>query len=162
MIVLWIVSGVVLVAVVWVLFIPVLIRFSTTQHLYRLRMYPLEVCFLTDPWRIVVRVWGWERVFPILPRSSVKSAQPVQSSKRRKPFPYRKTQALLRSFHVQRFFLTLDTDDFAWNGPLFPALWWLSRWAGPAYRFEVNFQGRWALECEMENRVVRMLAALWR
>jgi hypothetical protein len=162
MIALWVVCGLLLVVVVWALFSPVSIRFSTAQHRYRLSMYPLQVCFLTDPWRIVVRVWGWEKGFPILPATARKSSAPKKTSGSRKPIPYRKLWALLRTFHVKRLLIRVDTGDYALNGPLYPLVWWLSRWAGPACHFEMNFQGEWLLEGEIENRVVRMLPALWK
>lgn len=162
MIALWIVGGVLMLIVGWLLFVPVFIRASTVQQVYQVTMYPLEVCFCTNPWRIVVRVWGWEKSFPILPAKARKPGASKSKPRARKPFPYRKIRALLASFRVQRFWLKLDTGDYALNGPLYPLLWWVSRWAGPAYRCEINFNGEWAFECDIENRVVRMLPALWK
>jgi len=101
------------------------------------------------------------------PLSSLMTATPESSKPKtrkskswRPKHPIKIARRLWRSFHVLQFRLNIDTDDYVLNAYLYPAFKAIS--SKRKMDCVVNFRGQTELLLVIENRLFRILYALFR
>lgn len=148
----------------YLLFAPIVLEIDTPRRWYGLHYGPaldarLVVDHLADP-RFVLRFWRWQWRWSLLskrtPKPASPKAAPSPQPKRRRRLGLPRMLKLLRTFHVRRFRLTMDTDDYVLNAYLFPIATWLTARGWPV---SVNFMRQNQLELQIENRAGRLLWA---
>jgi hypothetical protein len=77
--------------------------------------------------------------------------------KLKRKIPYRKILAVLKSFKVAKFYLSIDTGCNQANGILYPIFRWLSMRIGEDMR--INFVNENEIILNIENNVVRAIRA---
>lgn len=69
----------------------------------------------------------------------------------------KKIKPLLKSFQVRKFFINIDTNNYAWNAYLFPIFYFLK---SEQRQLHINFQGNVEVLLDIQNRPLRILWAL--
>ena len=162
MLALWIVLSVLLLLLLTILLAPFELRLDSVAGEYCLRWRGLASVRLTgevrDP---VVRLWllGWRKQYHLLELGGGREKKEEEATQReRRPkkggrprwLTFRLIRRLLRTFHVRRLRLLLDTDDFVLNAYLFPVFHRLSK---RRRQLNINFSGRNELALIVTNRI---------
>lgn len=109
---------------------------------------------------LFTRSWPITRWWPSGKKEPQKKAKSTRKRSWRPKHPLQLVRRLWRSFHLIRFQVDVDTDDYVWNAYLFP----LFRVTNPANNkdWRINFKGRNELTLIVENRLYRLLYAFIR
>jgi hypothetical protein len=101
-------------------------------------------------------------LLPSLITASPKSSKPrTKKSKSWRPkHPLKVARRLWESFHLLQFRLNIDTDDYVWNAYLYPVFHSIS--SRKKMDWTINFEGQTELLLVIENRLFRILYALFR
>ena len=70
---------------------------------------------------------------------------------------FKKSKKILRSFEVKEFNLNLDTDNYIWNGYLYPIFFFIDR--GHRH-LHINYNGDFVFKLWVKNRPYRILQAI--
>ncbi len=166
--VLLIILGCLVVLLIWLVLLPIRLVIHTDSNVYRLEWGELvgaQVIPLSDDLKIRMRFPFFHKDFyPLRPDTGAmekeKPAEQKEKKKKKrrqlkKAFPIIKS--VLRSFYVKQFKLELDTDDYLTNAYLFPLFYFLNKTKG---EWNINYNGRFALDLEIINRPVWILFAV--
>lgn len=159
-------TGMVLIAG-WLLFAPFFLEIDTRVGLYRVRfhrMASVRLC-MEGNGIIEVRLAFWSKRINLLDRKRGTTPAPkktgVKSAQRKKQaVPLGKMIRVMKSFRLNRFWLTLDTGNEATNGILYPCFGLLAWYTGKDV--SINFTGRNEIVLETENNIARMLWAYFK
>lgn len=110
-----------------------------------------------------VKVLFWKKRFnPFEMKSGEKNEKKKENKvdkesrrdKKRKPVPFRKVLAVLKSFKVNRFRIWINTGDMPLNGIMYPLVYWM------AYRTKkdigIVFYGESIVRIDIENNLARI------
>ena len=160
----WIVIGVLLGLLLWLVFAPLDVYINTPQRDYRIRYWGiLSMAALPDPDEILIlkfRIFFIPfKMYPFRP-SKKKDEHKIQkhpakkSSKRFTKLSPKKAWRMLRTFKVLNFKLELDTGDPVQNAKLFPLFALLDfRFGG----FGINFNDHNELQLHLRNRPFNLI-----
>lgn len=156
---LWIILALILALLLWILFAPIIIYMNTERHVYFFHM----VGFLK-----VQPLWndGGLRLGISLPvhrfeidllkkRKKKKKAKPKEREKSKKGWKAVKPTkdrilAVIKSFKIKQFKLSLDTGDYVTNALLVPAFYAAN---AKGIQATINFQGESHILLEISNTV---------
>lgn len=169
---LWIILfGLLLAFLLWVLFTPIYFKIEWNEsrqgvQLYWWGVFRLSLTPETGAWAILLELPFFRRSWPLKglwssKKKGDKTKKKTAKGKTWKPkHPWQLIRRLGRSFHLIRFHVQLDTDDYVWNAYLFP----LFQVTNPANKasWQINFKGRNELILIVENRLYRLLYAFIR
>lgn len=153
----------------WLLFTPVRLIVHSTTNEYQLRwgwLLNARLILLADDLLIRIGLPFYKKdYYPLHPSPSEQSTQETKrprkqsrkSSLRKGGLPFKMIRSVLRSFRIRQFKLDLDTDNYLTNAYLFPLFYFLSRGKGD---YQINYDGRFELHLEMDNRPIRLIRAL--
>lgn len=165
-----IITGILLVILVMLLWLPIGLYINTRKSHYLLKYGPLvQARFVPDPREILLihlKVLFWSQKWSILDLRTKEPRKKLKESKTKKRthyFPMRKSafspskiRRLLRSFRIREFHWELDTGNPVLNAKLYPLFYFTGlRCSGT----DLNFEGRNSLVCRVENRPIRILTA---
>ncbi len=172
MLVLLIIGIFLLALLLWMLFTPFRLEIDTDARLYRFSLVPFfRARFVTEtsPPSVELRIFGIRRLLPLTPHPKEPgieepAPQKKETVQKKKSGPRMKVtfnliKALLRSFHVRRWFFTMDTGDVALNGRLYFWFYLFSIRTGRAC--SINFTGKNVLILTIENNAFRVLKAFF-
>lgn len=159
--------GIFLIALLlWMLFTPFRLEIDTDARLYRFSLVPFfRARWVTEssPPCIELSIFGIRKQLPLTPRAQETGpAKPPVQTKKNPPrikVTFNLIKALFRSFHVRRWFLTMDTGDMALNGRLYFWFYLFSIRTGRAC--SINFTGKNVLILTIENNAFRVLKAFF-
>ena len=154
--------------IAWLLLAPVILTLDTDSGTYRVRYFGVASARLVadeELFHIRGRILFIPLRFrPFSPKShSVKKKRGQKEKKqdsKKRSFSLKSLAGgrnMLRTLHIRRLWLDIDTDDFilnAWLIPLFSAL------NGPQVQMQVNFEGRAALALDLHTRPGSVLWAM--
>ncbi|MCB0635040.1 MAG: hypothetical protein KDC54_00400 [Lewinella sp.] len=169
--------------VAYLLWAPMVIEINTRRRWYGVHYGPvldaqLVMERLADP-SLLVRFWRWHWRWSLwnkrapTPASKAADSAPTAKSKypflrvfgrkrtrasRRRRLSLPKILKLLRTFRVRQFQCALDTDDYVLNAYLFPIGTYLTAHGWPV---AINFQRQNELDLKLENRMSRLIRALF-
>lgn len=156
-------------ALLGLLFSPLLIRVNTWQQLYQLRWGLARVQFIPAEDGGCIRFcYGfWQRDYPLwklgaklatAPQPGVPPKLPKRIRKKGAGFfTLRRLRRVLRTFRLHFFYLDVDTDDFVRNAYWYPVF---RAFSTPTRKLSINFAGRNQCAFELSNRVFDLLMAL--
>jgi hypothetical protein len=157
----------ILLLLAWILFARIDFRVDTRAGIYRVSFGKfIAVFYSPEEKNFILTVFGWKRLLkPAYPIKAKPGAEELPGEKqvraKKKPIPFRKLlrkmRAVLRSFHVTRFELDLDTDDVVMDAYLYPLFFLLS---GKRSRLLIRFDGQSSLVLEANIRIVRIVRAM--
>jgi hypothetical protein len=160
--------AIVLAAILWLLFMPLIIRIDTFSEVYLLRWGPVRATVLFSDsdarYQFIAPFYQREgslfdlpdRQAPKTPRAARSNAVRSGTAPGKRPV-LRIIQRVLRSFTVRRFQWYLDTGDPIWNAWLFPVFHlWRTRGAD----VRISFTGRTGLVFIAHNNAFRLLKAV--
>jgi hypothetical protein len=144
----------------YLLFAPLVLEISTSKNLLRLSVHRLAKARLVlgeDALLIELKVPGWTRSFDLLaPRERKPEKVKLKKKKnKRRSMPFRKIQAVLRSFRCKGY-ATIDTGSMPANGLLYPVFLLLQRRGIPV---AINFHDEQSIELEIRNSAARLVWA---
>lgn len=160
--------GLALIGIVgFILLTPLVLEVDTTNRVYRIRLRGIAASELIFPnGRLLFRIWvlGYHKeIDPFQAKKELPAPPSEKRKKRRKRFTIstilRKPRAVLRSFTVKYLYINIDTDDYLWNAWLYPLIVPLSR---EGRTFRINFNGEVDMRLRIENRLGKILVALFR
>lgn len=152
----------VLIAFNYLLFAPFFVEVDSTMGLFRVRFHRLAsatLIFKESSFFIEIKMVGWQKQIDLL-AVKTKEGKPTLKKERKKKkqikaVSFRKILAVIRSFRIRKFFVTLDTGDRQLNGILYPLFVFLSVKSGK--NITVNFLGENKLIFQIENNFARIL-----
>ena len=147
---------------IYLLFAPIFIEINTASSLYRIRFHRLlsaSLLFTEESALVGLKVVIWQARFDLL-ATQKRVSEPATAERERKgstSIPISTFIALIKSFRIKKFLLTLDTGNMSLNGILFPAFLWV----GKRYNqnISINFLNNNMLILQIENKIVRILWA---
>ncbi len=150
-------------------FAPFFIDINTDTGLFRIRFHRWISAQLTvkyDLFSIELKILWWHRVINLFGgRNKRQSARDKKTTnadssitvKKTSSLSPKKIQAMIMSFKIKKFYLTIDTGNMQINGIMFPAFRWLSTFTRK--HFSINFSGRNIFILRLENNFARILRA---
>lgn len=88
-----------------------------------------------------------------------KSKKRVRKSKKKTPEIGIIFRVLLDAINIKYMYSSLDTEDFAFNAKLFPAVYLLNQNTDDRFWFEINFTGESYLKTQIESRPIWVVLA---
>jgi hypothetical protein len=164
MIFLYVLSGIFLAGITYILFAPIYIEVNSVHSIYRIRFHRLlQLSFFVNnnPSLIEMKLGFWKKQFDL--SKAPKQKEPIADTKKKKAsptFPFRKLLAVIKSFKVNRLDATFDLGDMQLNGMLYPLFCWVSFRTGK--NVYINFEGRNNIDLQIENCIARMSRAFLR
>ena len=152
----------------WLVITPVQLILHSTTHEYKLKwgwLLKAQLILLSDDLLISIGLPFYRKDFyPLHPTPSSKSMQKPKKDKRKASkkgprIPLKTIKSILKTFKVRQFKLELDTDNYLTNAYLYPLFHYLDRGKG---EWHINYNGRFELHLEMDNRPIRILYVLSR
>ena len=154
--------------VIWLLLAPMVIYVDTQEKIYYAGIPGIKVVLTFEGWeRLKVKVELPFFSFYIKKRKGKPKSKYRDQAKKKKGVSTRRPPLttlvhlawrMMRTFRVRALRLTMDTDDYVLNAQLVPIFFGLSR---GNVQLNTNFQREWGLHLELENRLARLLKALW-
>lgn len=152
----------------WIVTTPLRIKIDTENQLYQVHWKGIAEAILiplSNDFLIRFRVFFWKKDFYPL-RQKAKQLEKKEKTKKVKSTKqssdlnrrFKKGIQLLKSFEVKTFKLNLDTDNYIYNSYLYPVFYFLNK---EHRQLKINYQGDLELQLEIENRLYRILIALF-
>ncbi len=147
---------------------PLELIIHSANNEYKLRwgwLFRARLISLPDDLIIRISIPFYQKdFFPLHPKASHKSTQKAKKKKQRRrkntSKKHRKAfkliRSVLKSFHIRQFRLNMDTDDYLTNAYLYPIFYFFNKGKGI---WEVNYEGQFELDLEMDNRPIRLIYA---
>ena len=163
MVAVYIILGLLVLVVAYLLIAPFYLEINTSKDLFRIRFHRLGFARLSIDDSIVLhwRVFGIGKDIDML--SLRKESNEHKTKKLKKVTktsttpPIYKIVGVVKSFRVNKFSLQLDTGNNELNGFLFP--WFVGAGILAHRDLWINFIGRNELVMEIENSALRMMHA---
>lgn len=159
--VLTITLGLILVLVMVILFAPMTFVVDTYKHEYSVKvlgLVKLQPIWNEEGFRVSLQMPFYK--FEINPSNQRKKEKAAKKKKERTgttiKFHPRKIAALLDTFEVRKFYLTLDTDNYVLNAQLYPAFALLTHRGLAA---SINFNSETQLQLTVSNNLCRLILA---
>jgi len=155
----WILVGVVLLAVIGILFIPMQFYVNTLNHLYFARIGHLAKAYLEgdekEIIRLRIRFFGLQFFwYPLkLKRSRKRVENPNEKVKKRKPRAQRIFQ-LIKAFKVYDFEMNVDTGNYVTNAQLYPVFGFFNHHIA---KCQINYEGNNSLIIDIRSRPITVL-----
>jgi hypothetical protein len=149
---------IVICTLVYLFFAPFYLEVNSRENLYRFRFHRLASVSLkmeNDALILDGRIALWKKQVDIF---AVKKGQKLKSgktlNKRMQGIPIKKMLNMLKSFKVNKCYLTMDSGDMQLNGILYPFFYMISYYTGK--NILINFKEENELIFEIENSLARM------
>jgi hypothetical protein len=158
-------AAILLLFLAWLLVCPIRLQIDTRRQLYLLQwrgVGRIQLLPVTGNLVIQLRVFFWKKNFYPLEyqpkKKQPKEARKMKKKGRKTNFQKykRKGIRLFRSFRIKAFRLDLDTDDYVYNGYLYPVFHLLSN---EKRQLTINYRGLSEMFLIVENRLYRVLIA---
>ena len=162
MICLLIIALVLLIILCYLLFAPFYLEVDSSIGLCCIRFHKVASAgvYLTGSSLFIhLKILWWYKEIDLLAPKEIqkkvgkKSIDQVKRKKRK--MSAEKVLAVIKSFRVNKFLLSIDTGDMQLNGILYPLFLWLNRRTGKA--IAINFRNKNEMIVEIENNFFRML-----
>ena len=145
----------VFIILIYLMVAPFFIEIDTDLGLFRVRFHQLvsaSLILTDDIFLIELKITAWKKQIAFT-KASVGSE--VNKKKKQSKASIQKMYAVLKSFRVRKFFLSVDTGDVQVNGILYPIFVLMSAKTGK--NMTINFLNENRLVLQMENNVIRVL-----
>jgi hypothetical protein len=162
-----IVIGGVLSVFIYLLFAPIFIEVNSISNLARIKFHQwLSATLIFNDQTVLLDLWiaGWRKQVDLLATNtrerkskSVMKPDKKKVKTRKRSFPVSLFVAILRSFRIKKFFLTIDTGEVQLNGMLYPFFLYLGRKHNQ--NMSINFLNDNILILQIENKIARILWA---
>lgn len=164
------IPGLLLLLIVYMLFVPLVIEVNSIEETFSIRLHSLakggiglEEDFITLYWSVPFysgKFRLFEKRFPSSEKKDKDRPVKKTATRKKRKVPLRKMLAVLKSFRVRFFYMTIDTGDNMTNGILYPAVFMLSQKSG--LDISINFSKENELIFIIKNNMARMLWAFIR
>ena len=150
--------------IVGLLFLPLIIRIDTVEDRYEVRWKGfLEFRLITkeDLPALRMHVPFYTKDFELTGRGKRKNktkkkkqlTKEKEQGKRKSRMTPKRVLALLRSFKIRQFYVSLDTGDYVNNALLVPLFQWITNYGN---QVEVNFNGDTIIRFTASNNIWRL------
>lgn len=149
---------------IYVLFAPFYLEINTINGLLRLRFHRLikaQLFFNENSLFLDLKIAGWRKQIDLLAQKEQKEQKNKSIKKQAGKGPnrvsIRKIKAIVKSFKVNKFYLSISFDEMMLNGIIYPLLSFLSFKTNK--RMEINFFHENEIILEVENNFFRIIRA---
>lgn len=160
----WVVlTGIVVLGLVLILWLPWEIEINTLQNVYQMRWKgvigaSVRVDKGNSTLKWYYQLFGWHREWhPVFGLPRAKGVNKVPAQKAGTHWTFRQIISLLKKLFsavkVKRFYVNWDTDDFIYNAYLYPLTHAIHLRNG---RFQINFTGQHDLNILLQTRLCRL------
>lgn len=164
------VLGLLLIIVLILLLTSIVLIIDTREERFELRFGQLAEATMVvreNHPGISLRIFWLHRFidfFMMAPKGKRAKLEKKKQKKKKKShtsprFLFRMARSVLRTFHVRRLEIDLDTGSGVWNGLLIPLQDWTR---SDRTRFDINWMGEQQLRCEIDNTGGRVAWAVIR
>lgn len=155
----YIIAGILLLFIPWLLFAPVSIRFDSSENLYMFKFPGIikgkfipnlekpEIKFYV--FGIPIKIRRKKSVFTDMEKEPRPNKRKINGLKMVKVLP-----KLIKSFKIKRLFLNIDTGDFARNAQLIPVMQSIE---GRHIHARINFMNEFELYGKITNNLFKIL-----
>lgn len=145
----------------YLLFAPFYLEINSRSGLFRVRFHWLVIArlYLNESSLILdLNIAGWQKQIDLLAeRPPLRKISKIEYREERKNIPLKKIKSILKSFKINKFYLTLCFDTMPLNGILYPIFMWVSWKTGKV--IEINFWNENEIILEIENNFFRIIRA---
>ncbi|MEO9485235.1 MAG: hypothetical protein ABJG47_17380 [Ekhidna sp.] len=146
--------------IAWILFTPIILSIDSESHIYEVRFGGLAQTWIDTEeheltFHLKLPIYHYRK--QLLGIQS--SAQKKDKETKPQSFSFKKAcrfKNILKSFHIETFAASLDTDNYMLNAQLLPIGILLTNRGFPIY---INFQGKSYLILEIRNTLWRIFLA---
>lgn len=146
---------------IYVLFAPFYLEINTIDGLLRLRFHRLvkaQLFFNENSLFLDLKIAGWRKQIDLLAQKEQrKKSIKKQAGKGPNRISLRKIKAIVKSFKVNKFYLSISFDEMMLNGIFYPLLNFLNFKTNK--KIEINFFHENEIIVEVENNFFRIIRA---
>ena len=146
---------------IYLLFAPFFVEIDSVKRLFRIKFHRLasaRLIFDESSILLELKTAGWQKKIDLLEiKEKNKKAVVKNEKKKQTKISFQKFLAVLKSFRIRKFFLTLDTGDMQMNGILYPLFVLTSISSGK--NITINFLDENKLILQIENNLARIIWA---
>jgi hypothetical protein len=159
----WLLSipALILILSFYILFAPFYLEVNSTTGLCRVRFHKLASAriYITESSLLIdLKIMWWHKIIDLFaPGERKMKPEKKKTEKAERKISLRKVRAVIKSFKVNKFYLTIDTGSMETNGILYPLFLWMGM--RMKKNVTINFVNENELVLEIENNAVRMLRA---
>jgi hypothetical protein len=143
----------------YLLFAPFYLEINSKTGLFRVRFHKLVSAriFITDNSLFMdLKIVWWHKIFDLLASKEKPMKTEKNKIKKEKPkISLRKILLVVKTFKVNKFYLTIDTGSMWLNGMIYPLFLWLGMRL--KRNVTVNFVNENEIIFETENNLFRIL-----
>jgi len=145
----------------YLLFAPFYLEVNSKTGLCGVRFHKLASAriYMADSSLFIdLKIIWWHKIIDLFaPREKQMKTEKKKIEKVKRKIPMRKILSVIKSFKVNKFYITLDTGSMETNGILYPLFLWMGM--RMKRNVTINFVNENELIVETENNVARMLRA---
>lgn len=145
----------------FLLLAPFYIEVDSRKNIYRIRFHRVAKIWIWATQESLfaeLQLLGWHKQIDLLVKTEKKEFQKEKNEKKKSHgIPIRKVSAILQSFRLSSFTLSIDTGDMALNGLLYPWFLLIGRWMRKDIR--VTFDNENEILFQIENNLYRLIRA---
>jgi len=147
--------------ILYLLFAPFILYINSDEGVYRIRFHKLaSVSYVAHNGKpgLEIRIAGWRKRVSHVSFMAKKSEPQKKVQKPSKPrMTFNRVLAVIKTFRISRFYVSIDTGNAQANGVLYPTLY---AWGQYAHRHaEINFLNRNTVILEIKNTMARVIKA---
>ena len=144
----------------YLLFAPFYLEVDNIKHMIRVRFHRIiSARFIIEDNTAFIKVkfLGWQLKFDLLKPKNERKKEPHEKRMQSNKISTSKIIAVIGSFKINKFYVTLDTGNYALNARLIPVFYSLGYLINKTVT--INFLQKNIFKLEIENNISRILWA---
>lgn len=150
---------VLLILLSYLLFAPFYLEINSTTGLFKVRFHRLASArlFITESSLFIdLKIMWWHKIIDLLaPKNKQMKTERKKIQKEKPKISLRKILLVIKTFKVNKFYLTIDTGSMWLNGMIYPLFLWLGMRL--KRNITINFVNENEIIFETENNLFRIL-----
>ena len=146
---------------IYILFAPFYLNINTINGSFIIKFHKIifaQFIIIENSLILDLKILGWQKQINISNQKEQKEKSFKRPAKtREKSIPFRKVSAVIKSFKVNKFYLTINFGNMMLNGILYPIFSYFS--ISSMKRIDINFFNENELILEVENNFFRIIRA---
>lgn len=141
----------------YLLFAPFYLEINSAEGLYRIRFHRLfsaRLMVADTSLKVEFKIAGWSRQIDVFTKTKQTKKRPP-AKKKQPGISFKLIVAVIKSFKVNKCYVSIDTGSMQLNGILYPGFYFLSRYVGKT--IEINFLNRNEIILEIKNNLARII-----
>src|ERR1041385_3113302 len=142
----------------YLLFAPFYLEINSNTGLFRMRFHKLASVriFAIDNYLFMdLKIMWWHKIIDLLAPKKTHMKKEIKRTREKQKISLRKILLVIKTFKVNKFYLTIDTGSMWLNGMIYPLFLWLGMRL--KRNVTINFVNENEIIFETENNLFRVL-----